>query len=193
MEKYFDIIIIGGGLSGFCLANQLIKGNPNFSILIIERNIFPYQEAAHKVGESTVELGGHYLRSILGLEQHLKDHHLPKAGLRFFFTEGDNQNIENRFEMGSDAFPPTPSFQLDRGRLENFLYHQSQRVGVRVIDGCSVQSCDFSTVHTVNVLHGNELKNFKGRWVIDASGRFSVIKRQLNLRQSNQHEANASW
>ena len=121
MGKQYNVVIIGGGLAGQCLARQLMMRNSNLSVLILERNCYPVTESAHKVGESTVELGAHYLRIVLGLERHLNDCQLPKAGLRFFFSEGQNQEIAKRFEMGSSAFPPAPSFQLDRGRLENFF------------------------------------------------------------------------
>ncbi len=50
-------------------------------------------EAAHKVGESTVEIAAHYLRDILGLEEHLHTQHVRKFGLRMFFSFDGNQDI----------------------------------------------------------------------------------------------------
>ncbi len=192
MQNY-DVIILGGGLAGQCLGRQLILNNQKLNILIIERNKFPVQESAHKVGESTVELGSYYLSSVLGLEQHLKDSHLPKAGLRFFFTNGNNQQLSSRYELGSTAFPPAPSYQLDRGRLENHLCDENRKLGIEIRDNCSVKNCHFDKIHTVTIEKNKQISNITTRWLIDATGRFSLIKRKKNLKKQNNHNVNASW
>ena len=38
MEGYFDIIIVGGGASGFFTAIQITEQNPNLSICILEQS-----------------------------------------------------------------------------------------------------------------------------------------------------------
>ncbi|MGH2482011.1 MAG: tryptophan 7-halogenase, partial [Ktedonobacteraceae bacterium] len=62
----YDVAILGGGQAGLTLALQLTKIRPATSILVIEKQTYPFPEAAHKVGESTVEISGHYLRDVLG-------------------------------------------------------------------------------------------------------------------------------
>ncbi len=189
----FDVIILGGGLAGLCLARQLMLRDPQFSILVLERNSFPLPEAAHKVGESTVELGSHYLANVLDLADHLNESHLPKAGLRFFFSAGDNTCIENRFEFGSNDFPFAPSFQIDRGRLENFLYQSNLTLGVTVLDGMRVIDCETGSPHAVVARKNSNIQKFKARWVVDATGRFSLIKNKNQLKLPNQHNVNACW
>src|SRR5581483_1819420 len=101
----------------------------------------PVPEAAHKVGESTVEIAAHYLRDILGLEEHLQTQELPKFGLRFFFSADGNQDITRRVELGHAVPPPSPvkSYQLDRGRLENALGRELLKQGIAFLDGWKVQ------------------------------------------------------
>src|SRR5256885_9033371 len=91
-----DVAIIGGGLAGLTLALQLRRELPHVSVLVVERNAHPVPEAAFKVGESTSELGAHYLRDVLGLAEHLKTQQVQKLGLRFVFTAGDKSVIARR-------------------------------------------------------------------------------------------------
>ena len=85
MHTPYDVIIPGGGLAGLTLAIQLKQAKPDISILVLESRATEAATAAHKVGESTVELASHYLRGVLGLKDYLEAHELPKHGLRFFF------------------------------------------------------------------------------------------------------------
>ena len=64
----YDVVILGGGLAGLTLSLQLRQSRPNISILILEMRKNEASVAAHKVGESTVELGSHYLREVLNLQ-----------------------------------------------------------------------------------------------------------------------------
>jgi glycine/D-amino acid oxidase-like deaminating enzyme len=51
-----DLLIMGGGLAGLTLALQLRQRFPALDIRVLERRRHPVPEAAHKVGESSVEL-----------------------------------------------------------------------------------------------------------------------------------------
>ena len=55
-----DVVIIGGGLAGLTLALQLKQRFADLDVLVLERRAHPVPEAAHKVGESSVEIGAHY-------------------------------------------------------------------------------------------------------------------------------------
>jgi flavin-dependent dehydrogenase len=152
-------------------------------------------EAAHKVGESSVEIGAHYFQKRLDLEEHLRSRQLEKLGLRYFFPHGDNRELTDRVELGPPRFPPVPSFQLDRGRLENYLLKTNAEAGVTVLDGCKVQdvTLDPQGVHSVTIKTTEGVHTFTARWVVDASGRAGLIKRRLGLVKSSTHGANASW
>src|SRR5947207_11532840 len=102
----YDVAILGGGQAGLTLAVQLKKARPATRILVIERQKHPVPEAAHKVGESTVEIAAHYLRDVLGLHEHLQKQQLRKFGLRMFFSCDTNSDIARRVELGSTVFPP---------------------------------------------------------------------------------------
>jgi len=85
---HYDVAVCGGGLAGLTLAYQLRRELPNLSVVIIEKAEGPLPDAAHKVGESTVELGAHYLGEVLGLKNYLIEKQFPKLGLRYFYGDG---------------------------------------------------------------------------------------------------------
>ena len=137
-HKSYDAVILGGGLAGLTLARQLHLEAPHIRVLVVEKRKHPVREAAFKVGESSVEIGAHYLQVVLKLEPHLRAGQLEKLGLRYFFPQGDNRDLARRVELGPPMFPPVPSFQLDRGRLENHLLaelRQCRRRGARRLHG----------------------------------------------------------
>jgi flavin-dependent dehydrogenase len=191
---HYDAVIVGGGLAGATLARQLNREAPSLRVMVVEKRKHPVREAAFKVGESSVEIGAHYFQKILGLEPHLRSAHLEKLGLRYFFSNQGNTDIASRAELGPAAFPPVPSFQLDRGRLENMLLLSIADSGTTVLDDSRVRSIALGgDRHGISLTTPEGPRECTARWVIDASGRAGLLKRQLGLARSSSHTANAVW
>ena len=194
MRPNYDVVVLGGGLAGLTLARQLHRESPHVRQLVLEKRRHPVPEAAFKVGESSVEIGAHYLQRVLDLEPHLRSAHLEKLGLRYFFPNGDNRDLARRFELGPPTFPVVPSFQIDRGRLENALLRMLRETNVEVIDGSTVRRVSLEPQnHLVEFDDGGEVRSVRGRWIADASGRAAILRRQLGLTRSVTHAANACW
>ncbi len=190
-----DVVIMGGGLAGLTLALQLRQRFADLDILVLERRQHPVPEAAHKVGESTVELGAHYLANVLGLRDHLEQQQIQKFGFRFFFSE-KQRDIAQVTEIGASRALATPSYQIDRGIFENFLAQEAQRRGVRFADGARVTGITLAEAdgpHQVSWRHGETTTTVPCRWLVDACGRAGLVKRQLGLAQPNAHDCNAVW
>ena len=199
-----DVVIMGGGLAGLTLALQLRQRFAQLDIVVLERLRHPVPEAAHKVGESSVEIGAHYFDTVLGLKEHLTTRQLKKFGFRFFFSEGSDQ-IDQVTELGASRYLATPSYQLDRGIFENYLGGRAKAQGVRFIDGARIVGFALSDegaathggtaadVHEVTFERDGVDHVVTARWLIDASGRAGLIKRKLDLAQPNDHDANAIW
>lgn len=196
MNQQTDVTILGGGLAGLSLALQVNQKNPDVNITVLEKREHPVPEAAHKVGESTVEVAAHYFGKVLGLREHIQDRQLPKLGLRFFFPSGDNSNIEQRLELGGKRYAPCPSYQLDRGRFENHLGDLCLERGIQFVDQANIKSIEpggHFRRHSVQYDQEGESKNLSSRWLMDASGRRAFLKRQMNLKMDSPHIASAAW
>lgn len=195
-NHHFDVIILGGGLAGLTLALQIKQTRPSASILVIERQPHPVPQTTHKVGESTVEIAAHYLRDILGLDAHLQEQHLRKFGLRMFFSAEGNHDIARRVEVGSTIFPPLSTYQIDRGRLENMLGERVRQHGIAFLNGAKVQQVALqphAAYHMVEAQQGDVAHTMYGRWVVDATGRNALLRRQLGLAKKVAHHGNAVW
>lgn len=197
MEKtvanHYDVVIIGGGLAGSTLAIQLIKRSPTLRLLILEKASYPVKESAHKVGESSVEIGSFYFEHELDLA-HLLDQQLPKLGLRFFYTQGNNQDICTRMELGPSDFPAAKSYQLDRGQFENNLVKECQKLGITFQSASRVRALQIEKYnHQITYVRQNDNETVNCTWIVDASGRFSVLKHTLKLSKPSSHKVNAAW
>ncbi|MDA3913842.1 tryptophan 7-halogenase [Oleiagrimonas sp.] len=190
-----DAVILGGGLAGLTLALHLRGEFPELDIVVLERRRHPLPAAAHKVGESTVEIGAHYFAETLGLREHLERDHIRKFGFRFFFSDG-RDDLENVTELGASQVLPTPSYQLDRGILENFLNDEARRRGIDVRDGTTISGLGMGedgARHTVRCRDETSEYQLHARWLLDASGRAGMLRRHFQLTRDNDHHGNAVW
>lgn len=190
-----DAVILGGGLAGLTLALQLRKRLPDLRVTVLERKSLPFPEAAHKVGESTVEIGAHYFDKVLGLGEHLKQKHLRKFGFRFFFSEG-RRDIDQVTEIGASRHLSVPSYQIDRGIYENHLVEVARERGIEYLEEALVRNVELRSgadPHEVTFECHGEKRTVSTRWVVDACGRAGILKRKLGLAQQNEHASHAVW
>jgi 2-polyprenyl-6-methoxyphenol hydroxylase-like FAD-dependent oxidoreductase len=72
--KQYDVVVIGGALSGAATATLLLRQNPGIRVLIVEKSA----KLTRRVGEATVEVSAFFMGRVLGLTQYLNESHVVK-------------------------------------------------------------------------------------------------------------------
>src|SRR5436305_7584256 len=89
-EHAYDVVVIGGALSGAATAILLRREDPELRVLIVEKST----AFSRRVGEATVEVSSYFLGRVLGLTQYLNEAHLVKQGMRFWFANKRSNSLE---------------------------------------------------------------------------------------------------
>jgi flavin-dependent dehydrogenase len=194
-EGHYDVAILGGGLAGLTCALQLKRERPETRVLVVDKRNEPAPEAAFKVGESTVEVGAHYYRDVVGMRDHLEQQQIRKLGLRFFMPAGDKSDITKRVEFCTPGHLSAFTHQIDRGRFENEAFRRCLKAGADAFRGWRVQDIDINgqDKHTIRMTHEDDEATITARWIVDASGRANLIRRKLGIGTETGHHINAAW
>jgi flavin-dependent dehydrogenase len=191
---HHDVAVLGGGLAGLTAALQIKRARPDTRVLVTDKRTEPAPEAAFKVGESTVEVGAHYYREVVGLRDHLEQAQLRKLGLRFLLPAGDKSDITKRVEFCTPAHLEAFTHQIDRGRFENELFRRCLKSGAEAFRGWRVQDVEIGAdKHTVKLSQEEEETSITARWLVDASGRGNIMRKKLELGTDTGHHINAAW
>ena len=188
----YDVIVVGGSLSGAATATLLLRKNPGLKILIVEKST----HFTRRVGEATVEVSAFFLGRILGMTQHLNDSHLVKQGMRFWFTNDEVASLDQASELGGRYQVRLPSYQLDRAVFDEEVLRRACASGAKLIRPASVTKVDLSPggEQTVTLRMPEELQTVRGRWVVDASGVAALLARQEEWwRLNSAHPISAAW
>jgi flavin-dependent dehydrogenase len=190
VERY-DVIILGGAFSGASAAILLRREQPQLRVLIVEKA----DAFDEKVGEATTEMSAMFLTRRLAMWHHLEAEHLPKEGLRYWFTNERVTGHTNATEAGGFLRSAVPSFQLRRDVLDEYLLATAVNEGaelVRPAKAKDVQLGDFDNKLTIET--GGDTRELSCRWLLDATGRVNFLGRRLGLIERNdEHPVAAIW
>lgn len=187
----YDVVILGGAFAGASTAILLRRDLPELSVLIVERS------AAFdaKVGEATTEISALFLTRRLAMWEHLEREHLPKEGLRYWFTNQHVRSHAEASETGGLLRTAVPSFQLRRDVIDEHLLATATREGAELLRPAKAREVvlgDFD--HTVVVELEAETRLLVCRWLLDATGRATFLGRRLGLIERNgEHPTAAIW
>jgi flavin-dependent dehydrogenase len=188
----YDVVIIGGSLAGAASATLLLRECPDMRVLVVERSA----HFGRRVGEATVEVSAYFLGRVLGLAQHLNEHHLVKQGMRFWFANEATQTLADASEIGPKYHVRLPSWQLDRAVVDEEVLRRAVAAGAELRRPAQVTSVRLSPggEQEVDLKTGAERETIRCRWVIDASGVAALLARQEGwLEPNSAHPTASAW
>ena len=181
-ERQCDLLVIGAGMAGSCLARQIKLAHPELSVVVVDAKT----EFDAWVGESSIEVFVDYANRHLQLGPYLARHHMIKQSLRYYWDDEDGDlPIWRMSEFGVSGYHAQMSYQIDRARFDPDLCELNRRIGVEVHLGVRVLSGRGRTGITLDRDGGHRVQTTAGtwrcRWLVDAAGRKSPLCRLLGV------------
>jgi flavin-dependent dehydrogenase len=192
LSDEYDVIVLGGALSGAATATLLLRHNPGIRVLIIERT----ERLGRRVGEATVEVSAYFMGRVLGLTRYLNENQICKQGLRFWFKNDEVENISQASELGAKYQVRLPSYQLDRQTFDEEVLRRAGEAGAQILRPAVIRSVELSSggQQVVELKYDGEVKTLKARWVVDASGVAALLARKNGWWVRNEeHPTAAAW
>jgi FADH2 O2-dependent halogenase len=176
----YDVIIIGGGPAGSTTGSYLSKAG--IKNLILEGHNQPRPH----VGESLV-LSTMRVFSELGLIDTMDRAGFPKKyGAAWRDFNGKEQALHFS-EFRQEGIDRDHTYHVDRSKFDLLLLKHAESLGSEVHQGVQVKRVNFVDDRAVGVrvkFAGQEI-DIPSRIVVDASGRQTLLGRQLGLKQND--------
>src|SRR5207244_1843451 len=118
--------------------------------------------------------------------------HLPKEGLRYWFSNERVTGHANASEAGPYLRSAVPSFQLRRDVLDEYLLATAVHEGAELLR--PAKATDVTIGDFENTLTLDDGRELRCRWLLDATGRVNFLGRKLDLIERNdEHPIAAIW
>jgi flavin-dependent dehydrogenase len=170
--KRHDVIIVGGGPGGSTLAAYLAK--KGYDVGIFERESYP----RFHIGESLLPASMPIFKETGFYETLSSGGYIKKNGA-YFVDYQSEEEIYFGFDGGINANIPM-AFEVERCEFDRDILAHAAKCGATVYQPSRVKDVSFFDSHvSVRTWKGEE---FEAKYVVDATGRDSLIGRQTQKR-----------
>lgn len=177
----YDVIIIGGGPAGSAMGSFLSKAG--LKNLIIESANHPRPH----VGESMVTSSTRVFKDIGFLETLEREGFVHKYGASWHGFNGKEAAIWFG-EFPQEGIDQNYTYHVDRSKLDLLMLKHAENLGSEVYQGVHVKQVLFDDngyANGVRARFGDQEVDLHCKVVVDASGRHTLLGRQLNLKKND--------
>jgi flavin-dependent dehydrogenase len=181
-----DVVVVGGGPAGSTIAALLAQKRK--SVVLLEKEHFP----RFHIGESLLPLNLP-LFDLLGVADEIRRIGVYKPGAELI---SDEHGATVTFRFSDNPYLSVGySYQVRRSDFDKLLLDNSRRLGADVIEGARVTDITFDAEHrsrvTATGADGMPLA-YSARFLVDASGRDSLLASRLRLKRADKHNNTAA-
>jgi flavin-dependent dehydrogenase len=181
-----DVLVVGGGPAGATIAALLAQRG--LDVVVLEKDHHP----RFHIGESLLPFNIPLFER-LGVAAEVERIGMPKWGVDFV-SPVHQRAVTFEFADAWDKSLPS-SFQVRRSELDHILIRNAAAKGARVSEGWRVTDLDLEHAEGVEVTAKNEAggqRRVQARFLVDASGRDTLVANKLGLKDRNRRHASAA-
>ncbi len=179
-----DVIVVGGGPAGATIATLLARQG---------RQVLLFEKARHPrfhIGESLLPANVPLLEE-LGVREQVDAIGMPKWGVEFVSAEHP-QPAYIEFADAWDKSQPK-AWQVRRAEFDEILLRNAEAAGARVLEHTAVTGASFDAEGVTVETRGEPgARRWRGRYLVDASGRDALLATQLGWKQRNRRHNSAA-
>jgi flavin-dependent dehydrogenase len=181
-----DVLVIGGGPAGSTIAALLAQGGRH--VVVLEKDRFP----RFHIGESLLPLNLP-LFDRLGVAKEVEGIGVHKPGAEVISDEHAHATI---FRFARNPYLSiNHSYHVRRAAFDKLLLDNSRRLGATVFEETRVTEVEFEAdgCSRVKALASDgALSEWFSRFLVDASGRDTLLLRRLGLKRVDKHNNTAA-